>query len=190
VTEEARVLLSRLGQWRVGAWWLAALIPHVVTLALFGLYVLWGAQVAIAGLTAKIGPAIGIRLAADLEYEAARAGWDGFFLGEAIWHNDAWVALTAAAMRTEHIRLGTMLSQMPEIWDTAVPNRGRFLVPALIGLGMGIVFIIADVIFSPINRTAAWCIHRSSRRSSLRSRRAVVVLLRSPPYKRVPYALI
>jgi hypothetical protein len=40
---------------------------------------------------------------------------------------------------------------LPEIWDSAVSNRGRFLIPALIGLGLGIVFIIADLIFSPIN---------------------------------------
>ena len=35
------------------------------------------------------------RFAADLAYEAERAGWAGFFIGEAIWHVDAWVALTA-----------------------------------------------------------------------------------------------
>src|SRR5689334_21724846 len=52
----ARALLARLGQRRVGAWWLAPLIPYVVTIALFGLYVRWGDQAAIAGLTAKIGP--------------------------------------------------------------------------------------------------------------------------------------
>jgi hypothetical protein len=40
---------------------------------------------------------------------------------------------------------------LPEIWDSAISNRGRFLVPALIGLGLGIVFIIADLIFSRIN---------------------------------------
>jgi len=72
-----RALLARLWQWRVGAWWLAPLIPYVVTTALFGLYVLWGDQAAIAGLTAKIGPAIGIGLTAALFEEFA---WRGFLL--------------------------------------------------------------------------------------------------------------
>jgi alkanesulfonate monooxygenase SsuD/methylene tetrahydromethanopterin reductase-like flavin-dependent oxidoreductase (luciferase family) len=49
---------------------------------------------------------------ADLAYEAEAAGWDGFFVWEAIWGIDAWVALTAAAMRTERIRLGTMLTPL------------------------------------------------------------------------------
>jgi membrane protease YdiL (CAAX protease family) len=40
---------------------------------------------------------------------------------------------------------------LPDIWDSAVSNRGRFIIPALIGLGLGIVFIIGDLIFSPIN---------------------------------------
>jgi len=40
---------------------------------------------------------------------------------------------------------------LPEIWDSAGSNRGRFFIPALIGLGLGMVFIIADLIFSPIN---------------------------------------
>jgi hypothetical protein len=55
---------------------------------------------------------------------AEHAGWDGFFLGEAIWHTDAWVALTAAAMHTERIRLGTMLSPMPVLkpWKLAAES--------------------------------------------------------------------
>ena len=73
----ARALLERLGQWRVGAWWLAPLIPYAVTLALFGMYVLWGDQAAIAGRSAKIGPAIGIGLTAALFEEF---GWRGFLL--------------------------------------------------------------------------------------------------------------
>lgn len=52
---------------------------------------------------------------AALAYESEQAGWDGFFVGEALWHNDAWVSLTAAAMRTQRIRLGTMLSPLPSM---------------------------------------------------------------------------
>ncbi len=45
--------------------------------------------------------------------EAEQAGWDGYFMGEAVWHIDVWVALSAAAMLTERIRLGTMIAQLP-----------------------------------------------------------------------------
>jgi hypothetical protein len=45
-----------------------------------------------------------------MAWEAEQAGWDGFFVWESIWGVDAWVALAAAAMRTERIKLGTMLT--------------------------------------------------------------------------------
>ena len=59
--------------------------------------------------------------AADFAYEAERAGWDGFFVWEPVWGIDAWISLTAAAMRTEHIRLGTMLSPLSRMrpWKLA-----------------------------------------------------------------------
>jgi alkanesulfonate monooxygenase SsuD/methylene tetrahydromethanopterin reductase-like flavin-dependent oxidoreductase (luciferase family) len=50
------------------------------------------------------------RTAADLAHEAERAGWDGFFMWEPVWGIDPWVSLAAAAMRTERIRLGTLLT--------------------------------------------------------------------------------
>ncbi len=50
------------------------------------------------------------RDAAALAHDAEQAGWDGFFVWEPVWGTDAWVALTAAAMSTEYIRLGTMLT--------------------------------------------------------------------------------
>jgi hypothetical protein len=53
------------------------------------------------------------RIAAELASQAENAGWDGFFVWEAAWSVDAWVSLTAAAMRTECIRLGTMLTPVP-----------------------------------------------------------------------------
>ena len=61
------------------------------------------------------------RIAADFAYEAERAGWDGFFVWEPVWGADAWVALTAAAMRTERIRLGTMLTPLARMrpWKLA-----------------------------------------------------------------------
>ncbi len=50
------------------------------------------------------------RTAADYGYDAERAGWDGLFVAEGLYGVDAWVSLTAAAMRTERIRLGTLLT--------------------------------------------------------------------------------
>jgi alkanesulfonate monooxygenase SsuD/methylene tetrahydromethanopterin reductase-like flavin-dependent oxidoreductase (luciferase family) len=61
------------------------------------------------------------RMAAETAELAERAGWDGFFVWEPIWGVDAWVCLTAAAMRTERIRLGTMLTPLSRMrpWKLA-----------------------------------------------------------------------
>jgi len=61
------------------------------------------------------------RTAADLACAAEGAGWDGFFVWEPVWGIDAWVSLAAAAMRTERIRLGTMLTPLSRMrpWKLA-----------------------------------------------------------------------
>ena len=61
------------------------------------------------------------RDAAELAAIAEDAGWDGFFVWESIWGVDAWMALAAAAARTERIRLGTMLTPLPRKrpWEIA-----------------------------------------------------------------------
>lgn len=61
------------------------------------------------------------RTAADFAREAERCGWDGFFVWEPVWGIDAWVSLTAAAMQTSRIKLGTMLSPFARMrpWDVA-----------------------------------------------------------------------
>src|SRR5688572_10374787 len=61
------------------------------------------------------------RTAAEFAELAEASGWDGFFVWEPVWGVDAWVALTAAAMRTERIRLGTLLTPLPRRrpWDLA-----------------------------------------------------------------------
>ena len=41
------------------------------------------------------------------------AGWDGLFLGDAIWCEDPMITLTAAAVVTGRIRLGTMINPVP-----------------------------------------------------------------------------
>jgi alkanesulfonate monooxygenase SsuD/methylene tetrahydromethanopterin reductase-like flavin-dependent oxidoreductase (luciferase family) len=58
---------------------------------------------------------------AELAAEAEQAGWDGFFAWEPTWGVDAWVLLTAAAMRTSTIRLGTMITPLPKRkpWEVA-----------------------------------------------------------------------
>ncbi len=61
------------------------------------------------------------RTIADLAAEAEQAGWDAVFAWEPVWGIDAWVALTAAAMQTERIRLGTMLTPLARMrpWKLA-----------------------------------------------------------------------
>src|SRR3972149_2842584 len=61
------------------------------------------------------------RLAADYAQQAEAAGWDGFFVWEPVWGFDAWVSLAAAALRTERIRLGTMLTPLSRMrpWKLA-----------------------------------------------------------------------
>lgn len=61
------------------------------------------------------------RTAAEYAFQAEQAGWDGFFVWEPVWGIDAWVSLAAAAMRTAHIRLGTLLSPIARMrpWKLA-----------------------------------------------------------------------
>jgi hypothetical protein len=82
------------------------------------------------------------RDAADIAHDAEQAGWDGFFVWEPVWGVDAWVSLTAAAMQTGHIRLGTMLTPLSRMrpWklasETATLDRlskGRIILS--VGLG-------------------------------------------------------
>ena len=47
---------------------------------------------------------------ADLAALGEDHGWDGIFTWEALWGVDAWVSLAAAALATERIRLGTLLT--------------------------------------------------------------------------------
>ncbi len=47
--------------------------------------------------------------------------------------------------------IGLKLSQkigFAGLWDTSVSNRQRFIIPAIVGIGNGIVFIVGDLIFS------------------------------------------
>lgn len=53
------------------------------------------------------------RTVAELAQLAEESGWDGCFLGDAIWCQDPMIALAAAAMVTDRIRLGTMVTPVP-----------------------------------------------------------------------------
>ena len=62
----------------------------------------------------------------ELEFvELARLGeehgWDAVFTWEAVFRHDAWAALAAAAVSTERIRLGTLITPVPRYrpWDLA-----------------------------------------------------------------------
>lgn len=68
---------------------------------------------------APFGEAADARLVAILAHEAEAAGWDGFFLWDhMLWDRwgpeigDPWVCLTAAALSTATIRLGTMVTPL------------------------------------------------------------------------------
>lgn len=57
------------------------------------------------------------KLLSTLAVEAERAGWEGFFIQDAMISKDAlvdpWIALAAIAVRTERIRLGALLTALP-----------------------------------------------------------------------------
>ena len=82
------------------------------------------------------------RAAAELARTVEVHGWDGFFVWEPVWGFDAWVSLAAAAMNTERIRLGTILSPISRMrpWKLASEavnldhlSRGRLTIS--VGLG-------------------------------------------------------
>jgi alkanesulfonate monooxygenase SsuD/methylene tetrahydromethanopterin reductase-like flavin-dependent oxidoreductase (luciferase family) len=58
---------------------------------------------------------------AELAQLGEQHGWDAVFTWEAVYGIDAWVSLAAAAMVTERIRLGTLLTPVPRVkpWDLA-----------------------------------------------------------------------
>ncbi len=77
---------------------------------------------------------------------AEEAGWDGSFLGDAIWCEDPMIALAAAAITTSRIRLGTMIIPVPlrRPWKIASESvavdrlsNGRLI----LGLGTGAVWM-------------------------------------------------
>jgi alkanesulfonate monooxygenase SsuD/methylene tetrahydromethanopterin reductase-like flavin-dependent oxidoreductase (luciferase family) len=81
---------------------------------------------------------------AELAALGETRGWDGVFTWEAVWGEHAWVTLGAAAMATERIRLGTLLTPASRWrpWDLASAvatvdrlSHGR----VIMGVGLGAV---------------------------------------------------
>jgi hypothetical protein len=79
---------------------------------------------------------------AEIAALGEQQGWDGVFTWEAVWGLHAWVTLGAAAMVTERIRLGTLLTPASRWrpWDLASAvltvdrlSGGR----AVMGVGLG-----------------------------------------------------
>jgi alkanesulfonate monooxygenase SsuD/methylene tetrahydromethanopterin reductase-like flavin-dependent oxidoreductase (luciferase family) len=77
---------------------------------------------------------------------AEEVGWDGLFLGDAIWCEDPLITLAAAAVVTERIRLGTAVIPAPlrRPWKLASESvaldrlsKGRLI----LGLGTGAVWM-------------------------------------------------
>jgi len=68
----------------------------------------------------NFGDDLSVRGLATLAQEAEASGWDGFFLWDHILYRttspvvmvDPWIALTAIAMTTEHIRIGTTVTPL------------------------------------------------------------------------------
>jgi len=97
----------------------------------------------------NFGPYGDARTLADLAHDAENAGWDGFFLWDHIagWSLpivDPWIALTAIALNTQHIRIGTTVTPLPRRrpWKLAREtvsldhvSGGRLTLSVGIGLG-------------------------------------------------------
>lgn len=97
----------------------------------------------------KVGVALpygSARMVAEMAQLAEQAGWDGCFVGDAIWCEDPLIGLAAAAMTTQRIRLGTMVIPVPlrRPWKLASESvaldrlsNGRLI----LGLGTGAVWM-------------------------------------------------
>ena len=68
-----------------------------------------------------VQPFLDARFTVELAVLAEQAGWDGFFVWEPVWGIEAWVQLGAAAVLTQRIRLGTMISPVSRMrpWKLA-----------------------------------------------------------------------
>ena len=87
-------------------------------------------------------PYLDARKTAELAHLAEDSGWDGVFVGDAIWCLDPMIGLTAAAMLTSRIRLGTLTIPAPlnTPWKLASQSAALDLLCGgrlILGLAMG-----------------------------------------------------
>ncbi|NLG97728.1 MAG: LLM class flavin-dependent oxidoreductase [Chloroflexi bacterium] len=91
-------------------------------------------------------PYFDARKCANLAREAEEAGWDGVFVGDAIWTIDPLIQLAAAAMTTSRIRLGTMVLAVPlrKPWSLASESLALDLLSEgrlILGMATGAVWM-------------------------------------------------
>lgn len=88
-------------------------------------------------------PNLDARTFAELAHDAEEAAWDGVFIWDCLFGTDPWVALTAAAMCTQRMRLGTMVTPVARRHPWKLANEtatldqlsnGRLILP--VGLGV------------------------------------------------------
>src|SRR5258708_19961243 len=96
----------------------------------------------------------------ELAQEAEHADWDGVFLPDD-WMT-AWITLTAIAMRTHRIHLGTMLTPLPEQlpWNVAAQTA------TLDQLSQGRVILTAGLGGFGLDQIAMPCTHVQAERRS------------------------
>lgn len=109
------------------------------------------------GITLPYGDA---RSCANLAQRAETAGWDGIFVGDAIWCHDPLIQLSAAAIVTNQIRLGTLVLATPlrrpnhlasESLALDHLSNGRLI----LGLGMGATWMGWQAFPAQITETRA-----------------------------------
>jgi hypothetical protein len=86
------------------------------------------------------------RQAAELAHIAEDTGWEGVFVGDAIWTEDPLIRLTAAAMTTRRIKLGTMVLPAPLRFPWALASQSLALDilsegRLILGLGTGATYM-------------------------------------------------
>lgn len=144
-----RALLARLGDWRVGWWWLAPLIPFALNIAVFVLYGRTGGQASLADVAPKIGPALGLGIYASLSEEF---GWRGFLLPRL----EARYRPLASALLVGLVWGG--LWHLFGDWVGAFGNRGWW--------GAGLTLMQAPILLTAFSVMLAW-VYNGTRGSML-----------------------
>jgi hypothetical protein len=102
-------------------------------------------------LTPCVLPMIPINLAIIGAGAQAGSRRRGFLLGLAY---GAAMAVVYGALGLIGLLLWRRLG-LPEVWDARVTNRQRFLIPAIAGAAVGVMLIVLDLLFRPINGIGA-----------------------------------